>query len=181
MTAEDRRAEFDALFDDEERFRAWYDVAAPRLYRFLFGRCGGDAELTEELTQQAFVQAVHHRHRFDGRADPMTWLIAIGRNAWLDHVRGQDRAQRGQMRLVVREIASGREAPPPGDDDRDRILAVLRVLPATQRAAMILHHVEGRSVRSIAKELGRSDGAVEQLLSRARAAFRQLYGEADDG
>ena len=54
----DRRSEFESIFATEDRFRAWYDVAARRLYAYLVGRCGGDGALVEELTQQSFVNAL---------------------------------------------------------------------------------------------------------------------------
>ena len=57
----DRRLELERIFGDEAAFRAWYEVAARRLYAYLFGRCGGDPSLAEDLTQQAFLQAVRHR------------------------------------------------------------------------------------------------------------------------
>lgn len=178
---DDRQAEFQAIFDDETGFRMWYEVAARRLYRYLFVRCGGDAALAEELTQQSFVQAVRHRHAYDGRSDPITWLIAIGRNRLIDHLRKVEREERRHLRLVVGEIA------PVGvadlwrsRDERSTILDALGKVPASQRAALILHHVDGLPVRDVARLLGRSEGAVEALLSRGRARFRDVY-EADGG
>jgi RNA polymerase sigma-70 factor, ECF subfamily len=179
-TAADRRAEFQAIFDDEDRFRDWYEVAARRLYRYLFGRCGGDVALTEELTQQAFLHAIRHRETYDGRADPMTWLIAIGRNALVDHVRKMQRDERRRLRLIVREIpAEGLGPARHSRDEREVIVAALAGLATSQRTTLVLHHVDGLSVRDIARALGRSEGAVEQLLNRARIRFRELYEEAD--
>ena len=181
-TVDDRRSEFRAIFKDEERFRGWYDVAARRLYRYLYGRCGGDTALTEELTQQAFLHAVRHRDAYDGRADPMTWLIAIGRNVLIDHARQAEREERRRLRLMVRAIPPDELGPAPASrDERELIVAALAGLPPTQRTALVLHHVDGLSIREIARSLGRSDGAVEQLLSRGRARFRELYEEADHG
>jgi len=180
-TVEDRRDEFRAIFEDEERFREWYDVAARRLYRYLFGRCGGDTALTEELTQQAFLNAVRHRATFDGRSEPITWLISIGRNVLIDHARRLEREQRRHLRLVVREIQPDGARALPVPDERELVLHALRGLSATQRTALVLHHVDGLSVRDVAKALGRSEGAVEQLLNRGRARFRELYEEAGRG
>ena len=83
----ERRSELQAIFADERQFRPWYDLAARRAYAYLFGRCGGDASLAEELTQLTFMDALRHRDTYDGRADAITWLIAIGRNRLLDHLR----------------------------------------------------------------------------------------------
>jgi RNA polymerase sigma-70 factor (ECF subfamily) len=178
----DRRPELERIFEDEDAFQLWYEVAARRLYAYLFGRCGGDPSLAEELTQQAFLQAVRHRESYDGRSDPITWLIAIGRNRLIDHMRREEREERRHLRLIVREISAPRSIEYlRSHDERADILAVLRRLPAGQRAALILHHVDDLSVREVASALHRSEGAVEALLSRGRARFREIYEEADGG
>jgi RNA polymerase sigma-70 factor (ECF subfamily) len=170
------------MFEDEARFRDWYEFAARRLYRYLFGRCGGDVAMAEELTQQTFLQAVRHRDAYDGRSDATTWLISIGRNLLIDNVRRLDREERRHLRLVVREITPvGGEDKWQLRDERELILDALRRMPAGQRAALVLHHVDGLPVRDVARALGRSEGAVEQLLSRGRARCRELYEEADHG
>jgi RNA polymerase sigma-70 factor (ECF subfamily) len=138
--------------------------------------------LAEELTQQAFLHAIRHRDDYDGRADPVTWLIAIGRNVLIDHVRRVEREERRRLRLIVREIpAHDAGSVSASRDEREVVLKALAGLPASQRTALVLHHVDGLSVHDVAKAMGRSEGAVEQLLNRGRARFRELYGEADRG
>ena len=68
-TGEDRRRELADAFGDPRAFRAWYDDAVGRVYGYLYGRCGGDIEVAEEITQQTFVQAIRHWQAFDGRSD----------------------------------------------------------------------------------------------------------------
>jgi RNA polymerase sigma-70 factor (ECF subfamily) len=129
------------------------------------------------------MDALRHRATYDGRADSITWLIAIGRNRLLDHLRRVEREERRRLRLVVREI------PPEESDrtawqtqeDRDDIFRAMRLLPATQRAALILHHVDGLPVRDVALVMGRSQTAVESLLSRGRERFRTVYEDDDRG
>jgi RNA polymerase sigma-70 factor (ECF subfamily) len=179
----DRRAELQATFADEQRFRPWYDVAARRVYAYLFGRCGGDGSLAEELTQLTFLDALRHRDSYDGRADSVTWLIAIARNRLLDHLRRQEREERRRLRLLVREIApqDAHDAAWRTRDEREDIVQALRGLPATQRAALILHHVDELPIREVATAMGRSQTAVESLLSRGRERFRKIYEEQDRG
>ncbi len=178
----DRRLELERIFEDEDAFQLWYEVAATRLYAYLFGRCGGDPSLAEELTQQAFLQAVRHRDSYDGRSNPITWLIAIGRNRLIDHLRREEREERRHLRLIVREISAPHSIEyMRSHDERADILAVLRRLPAGQRAALILHHVDDLSVREVGSALHRTEGAVEALLSRGRASFREIYEEAERG
>ena len=52
----------------------------PRVYGYLYARCGHDPDLAEELTQETFVEAIRDRRGFAGRADAVTWLCAIGRH-----------------------------------------------------------------------------------------------------
>ncbi len=163
------------MFADPAAFRRWYDVAVVRVYGYLHGRCGGDAALAEELTQQAFIQAVRHWQSFDGRADPVTWVCSIARNKLTDHYRELDRQERRHLRLVVREIDMQDAVADRAVEDREAILGALRGLPALQRAALVLRFVDGLSVRDVAAELGRSEDATESLLRRARDRFRQLY------
>ena len=49
------------IMADQAGFRDWYELALPRVYRYLLARCGGDADLAEELTQQTFVEGVRRR------------------------------------------------------------------------------------------------------------------------
>jgi RNA polymerase sigma-70 factor (ECF subfamily) len=49
----------------------------------------------------------------------------------------------------------------------------LRDLPPDQRVALTLKAVEGMSSGEVAGAMGVSEGAVEQLLVRARAALRK--------
>jgi RNA polymerase sigma factor (sigma-70 family) len=86
-TASEGRSEVAAVFADELSFRAWYERSLPRVYAYLFHRCGRDPELAEELAQQAFVEAVRSRSRFRGQSDAVTWVVGIARHKLVDHFR----------------------------------------------------------------------------------------------
>jgi RNA polymerase sigma-70 factor (ECF subfamily) len=51
--------------------------------------------------------------------------------------------------------------------------AMLATLSPQDRAAIVLVHVEGMTVREAAETLGTTEGAMEQRLLRARAALRK--------
>jgi RNA polymerase sigma-70 factor (ECF subfamily) len=168
-----------AVFGDELAFRAWYEKTLPRVYAYLLHRCGRDAELAEELTQQAFVEAVRGRARFRGQSDPVTWVVGIARNKLVDHFRRAERDQRRQAALVARQSGHhGTGQPPPGiqPDDIDEALSVL---PALQRAVLVLHYMDHLPVREVAGVIGKSEAATASLLARGREAFRQAFQEAD--
>ena len=160
---------------DERAFRAWYDAAVPRVYGYLFQRCGRDSELAQELTQETFVAAVGAR-RGPTAEDPVTWVIGIARHRLADHFKALERRDRGFLRLASRlvepKVTWIGETEPEG-----RLIAAMRRLPAAQRAAVTLRYVDDLPVREVAALLGKSEGAVESLLSRARETLRQVMGD----
>jgi RNA polymerase sigma-70 factor, ECF subfamily len=173
--------EFEAAFESERAFRAWYDNALPRVYAFVVTHAGGDRALAEEITQQTFVEALRTHGKFDGRSDVVTWLCGIARHRLADHFRRVDREERRRMRVVVREVSPRVDVEPfAAIDQRAEVEAVLRTLPALQRAVLLFMYVDGLSMREIARELRRTEGAIESLLGRARANFRRAMGDAID-
>ncbi len=165
------------VFASEAAFDAWYERTLPRVYGYVFSRCGRDPDLAEELTQQTFVEAIRSRSDFAGRADPVTWLTAIARHRLADHFRARDREERRRLRLVVRAVDPGGERAWSRAGEREAIARALATLPALQRAALVFTVLDGLTVREAAKLLGKSEGATESLLTRARAGFRRAYGE----
>jgi RNA polymerase sigma-70 factor (ECF subfamily) len=171
----------EAIFASESAFRAFYEAALPRVYGYLYSRCGADPTVAEELTQQTFVTAVREHSRFKGKADALTWLTAIARHKLADHFRRLDREERRRLRLVVREIELQ-----PGTrawdrlGEREVLIGALRTLPALQRAVLVLHYADGLSVREVAAQLGRSESSVESLMTRGREGFRRAYGKVLD-
>jgi RNA polymerase sigma-70 factor (ECF subfamily) len=168
-----------AVFTDEPAFRAWYERSLPLVYGYLFHRCGRNAELAEELTQQAFVEAVHSRDRFRGQSDATTWVVGIARHKLVDHYRRAERDTRRLAALSARElgdVSHPGSSPPTMPDDIDDALALL---PALQRAVLVLHYMDRLSVREVARAIGKSEAATASLLARGRDTFRQGYQGTD--
>lgn len=172
--AEPARGALGDVLADEVVFRAWYDRSMPRVYGYLFQRCGRDRQLAEELTQQTFTDALR-THRRATADDPVAWVIGIARHRLADHFRALERRERGFLRLLSRSPAP--DVTWIGDQEPEGVLVEsLRHLPAAQRAAVTLRYVDDLPVREVAALLGRSEGAVESLLSRGRETLRRATG-----
>ena len=62
-------------------------------------------------------------------------------------------------------------------EHRARLFSLVTQLPADQRQVIVERFVEQRSIREIAQQLGRSEGAVKQLQFRALEKLRaQMEG-----
>ncbi|MGI8428032.1 MAG: sigma-70 family RNA polymerase sigma factor [Solirubrobacteraceae bacterium] len=103
-------------------------------------------------------------------SDLRGWLHRIVHNAALDAVkrRGYDDS----------EIPDSAISPARTDELAERrldaasALAAIAALPKSQRRALTLTAIEGRSGEDAAAEMGISDGAMRQLVYRARSAVR---------
>jgi RNA polymerase sigma-70 factor, ECF subfamily len=179
----ERADRFRSLFGDESTFRAWYDAALPRIFGYLFERSGAVRTVAEELTQETFIEAVRVRDRFDGRSDEMTWLVAIARHKLADHYRRLAREERRHLRLIADRRDETTEDPWRSVETQREVFDALSRLPAMQRAVLILHYMDDLPVAEIGVELGKSEGAIESLMSRGRDRFRRLLQttEVDDG
>ena len=171
----DEGASFARLCADERAFNGWYERALPRVYGFVHGRAGRDIALAEEITAQAFTEAIRARNSFDGRSDPVTWICSIARNRLLDHYRRAARDQVRHLRLIVTDLNANDAREWDRVDQRDAVLSALSTLPPLERSALMLRYVDGYSVRETAHLIGRSEAATESLLSRARDRVRAAF------
>lgn len=103
------------------------------------------------------------------------YLIVACRHTFLDELKAQRRRalrehRSSQLHLVH---TTGEQV-----SDRDATDALAQ-LPADQRAAMVLRYVDDLPVAAVARELGRSVGATESLLVRARTTLRTVLQQGD--
>jgi len=149
-----------------------YDDALPQVYGYLLARCGQRA-LAEDLTAETFLAAVTACRRTPPPAPSTGWLVGIARHKLVDHWRAAERERRG-----LRAVESEPDPPDdPWDERLDALLAhqVLEGQTGVHRAALTLRYLDGLPVPEVARVLGRTVGATEALLVRARTAFRRSY------
>ena len=175
VEAADKGASFAALCSDDGAFTDWYETALPRVYGFVYGRTGGDSVLAEDVTAQAFLEAIRARQSFRGRSDPITWICSIARNRLIDHYRQEARDHARHLRLIVTDVSSTEGAAWDRLDVRDAVLSSLAGLPPLERTALILRYLDGYSVRETARLIGRTEPATESLLMRARDRVRAAF------
>lgn len=153
-----------------DTFLDLYERAFPDVYSYVASRVG-DRGAAEDVTQEVFVAGA--RHVALGNDVDVGWLKTVARNKLIDHWRARARDDR---KLA---LAYSAEPTPTADSgsppDADRVTQVLADLNPTYRAALVLRHLDGLSVPEVAELLDRSVEATEQVLSRARAAFRSSY------
>lgn len=144
----------------------------------LAARLVGSVPDAEDVVQDAYVSAYRAlvAGRFDARSSVKTWLYRIVTHRAIDALRSTARRPVGTDQLD--EMAVAPATTPEAHLALVELSQWLEVLPPEQRAAVVLHSVQGFSSHETAEILGCSEGAVEQRLVRARATLRSRRGAA---
>jgi RNA polymerase sigma-70 factor (ECF subfamily) len=156
---------------DPARFAELYERNFDRVYVFVAGRVSSRAE-AEDVTADVFHHALANLGRFEWRGVPfLAWLLRIARNAIADRWKRTGREQLDPAPEGSVDSDHVREA-----EEEIGLSAMVEDLPVDQRRVLLLRFVEEKSIREIAQELGRSEGAVKQLQFRALENLRARLG-----
>jgi RNA polymerase sigma-70 factor, ECF subfamily len=164
---------------DRQAFGEIYDLYAARVHAFCRAHSTGREE-AEDMTAQTFERALVAIRRYEHRGRPFSaWLLRIAGNLVVDRYR-----RRGGVHLTylgtdpIPEPLHGHgEGDVPSRlveqwEEAGRLLAHVATLPPDQQQAITLRYWEDRSVPDVAARMGRSEGAVRQLLHRAVKSLR---------
>ena len=170
---QDDRLLVEAAQRDPARFDELYERNFHRVYAYVVRRVG-NRHHAEDLTAEVFREALAGIGRFEWRGVPfIAWLLRIASRAIADHWQKSAR-ESGNPALDS-------DRPGPEDIERDAMLfQLVDRLPEVQFRVIRMRFVEQKSIREIASELGRSQGAVKQLQFRAIEHLRaQMKGAHD--
>ncbi len=164
----------------EGRLDALYAALAGRLRGYLYSLCR-DASLADDLVQDTFMQLHRSRRTYEPGRPVTPWVFAIARHVFLMHRRSTGRRLRFQDALLAETLRTDQ----PRDDaaalvDGDEVRRALRQVPADQRQAVLMHHVEGRSFAEIAARLGIRVNAAKTRAFRGMKKMRETLKRSRD-
>jgi RNA polymerase sigma-70 factor, ECF subfamily len=157
---------------DAAAWRAWYEVEYAPLEGYVLWRCGSLRDLADDVLQETWLTAVRRIRRFNPAAGPFhAWLCGIAANV----LRNQLRSRRRRAR---RQGAFPPDVGAATDRDRaERVAEALAGLPERYERVLRMKYLDRLGVAEIAAACGETEKAVESLLTRARVAFREAYGD----
>ena len=167
-------AQMQAYLDGRiEAFDALYAAFAGRLRGYLLSQCR-DATLADDLLQETFLQMHRSRRTYQPGRPVTPWVYAIARHVYLMKRRSAGRRVRFEERLVA-DARSGDVVHDALDTmaERDAVRRALRDVPADQRQALLMHHVEGWSFHEIAARLGIRVNAAKTRAFRGMKRMRE--------
>ena len=175
------------LEGDQASFDAFFNSYYPRLFRFALVRLDNDRDLADETAQVVLCQALSKLDTYRGEAPLFSWLCTFCRYEVSKQRKARHRAQ-GDTPLTeddpaVKAALDSLLAQTSADPDvalyQSEVQRLFKVamdhLPALYADTLEAKYVHDLSVNQIASQLGRSPKATESILTRARAAFRDVF------
>ena len=173
----DERLLIEAAQKDPLRFAELYDCHFERVYAYIVRRVGNRAE-TEDLTSEVFHHALANLKRFEWRGIPFAaWLFRIAANLISDRWQRAGREPLTDDADV--ESVPGKTAAIEEVERRATLYRLVGTLPAEQRRVVVLRFVEDKSIKEVAREIRKTEGAVKQLQFRALTTLRTRMEGAD--
>ena len=168
-TESEERLLIEAAQSDPSRFTELYEQNFYRVYAYVARRIRDRAEI-QDLTAHVFQQALANLGKFKWRGSPFAaWLYRIASNAIADQSRQKVRESVDQP---TRSSESSTATDLEEVERRARLFSAVDKLPEDQRRVIGMRFADEKSIREIAEEMGRSEGAVKQLQFRALENLR---------
>jgi len=176
----DERRLVEAAQSDPARFAELYERYFEVVYAYISRRVNDRGEV-EDLTADVFRKALGSLSRFKWTGAPFAaWLFRIASNLIADRAKRKTR----EGNATIDEAESTRSLRNPKSskqiqqldleecERRARVFKLVEGLAEDQRRVVVMRFAEEKSIRAIAEEMGRSEGAIKQLQFRALEHLR---------
>jgi len=155
------------------------------VYRLALRYGQGNEAWAEDVTHEVFITVLDRIDRLSDHDSLEGWLYRVTTNRCLGRMR-RDRWRRALLRgrlAVVDPADLDVERQVDARAQLNRASDALAGLPAKERVAFCMLHLDGKSQREIAEVLGHSKGYVSKLLKRAHDRLRETTKgkDGDDG
>ena len=185
----DERSDADLLsahvHGDADAFGVLFARHRDRLWAVALRTMGNPEDAADGL-QDGLIAAYRRAGSFRGEAAVTTWLHRVVVNACLDRIRAaqvrradplpddlDDHRDRGSLSTSLPDDPADTAVQA---ERRRQVLDALAVLPAEQRAALVLVDMEGYPVAEVAQMLDCAVGTIKSRCSRGRTRRAELLG-----
>ena len=160
---------------DEAAFEEIYSRYGKKIYGFLMRRLGQPDDCAE-LFQETFLRLHKGRSLYRPEMPFKAWVYTIANNLIRDRLRVNGRSR-------ISQLPEGEENPiegvvPDGSHKLFFFKEAFARLTDDQREAIILSRLQGLRYEEIARVMGRSTEAVNQLIQRAMHHLRECIDES---
>jgi RNA polymerase sigma-70 factor (ECF subfamily) len=172
----EERAQLKAIAaGDAKALERLFTHAQARIFRFLMRMVKSQA-IAEELLNEVFLSVWQNAHRYEGRSEPMTWILSIAHNKAISVLRKRTEVL-GIVDEVARDLAAEDDAPDVVAQKKDKgakIKACIAELSTDHRTILDLVYYQEQSVAEVAAILGIPESTVKTRMFYARKNLSEL-------
>ncbi len=185
--------EGDTLSSGNELFRRYLDGETEafddiiNLYRenliFFIMRYVRCVSVAEEIAQDAFVELLLHKHRYNFSSSLKTYLFTIAKNKAINHLRRQKFVSDEEIDVNTESDQEALAEKIIKNEQNEILYKVLDRLSEDYRCALYLVYIEELSYDEAGRVMGKNRKQIENLVFRAKASARKefekegVYGE----
>jgi RNA polymerase sigma-70 factor (ECF subfamily) len=161
----------DALDKNPYVSRSALEAIHSQVYGWALSRCDFEHAAAEDLMQQAYVELLSGRARFDNKSTLKTFVFSVVQNL----ARSRFRRLSSRLRLVKRYQAevSANVVETAEPDSNDSVWRAVRALPARQRDIIELVFCRDLTVEEASAVMGVTTGTGRVHYDRAKKALRE--------
>ena len=163
---------------DTDAFERLYLATRSKLYGVTL-RILRRADLAEEIMQESYVKIWSHAGHFNPRlGSPITWMVAIARNAAFDLLRKKSETSIEDEPKAIEISAETRDplAPREMSEELKRLLACMTALEEEHRRVLLLAYYNGWSREQLAKKFETPVNTIKTWLRRGLIQIRECMG-----
>ena len=162
---------------DIEKLGLLFERYHKQLYNFfLFGT--KNRQVSEDLVQDIFLRILKYRHTYRDKANFMTWMYKIARNARNDYFR--EHSDRYEQPVEDYDLVSSDPNPEEKcerDDEINILHKALAKLPEDKQEVIIMSRFNNIRYEEIGKILGCKTGTVKVRVYRAMRELTKIYSK----
>lgn len=140
-----------------------YEKYCNSIYRYLL-LLTKDKQLSEELTQETFYQAIKSINKFSGKCSIYTWLCSIAKNCFKNYVKKNQKYVYYDNIEIISNDSTFEES---------GLYNVINKLESPYKEIVQLHIYDEISLKEIAKILGKSESYARVMFHRAKDMLRK--------
>src|SRR5512142_710537 len=170
-----------AQHGSDEGFTHLVEAYQTHVYNLCY-RMLGESEAAEDASQEPFLRAYQHIHRYDRKRPFVTWLLSIAAHYCIDRLR----RRKFSMTSIDQDEEEGGFELPDGDapspeseaiygEQKQQMQRMLKRLDSVDRAAIVMRYWHDCSEVEIAESLNLTVSAVKSRLHRARRALAESW------
>lgn len=159
----------------EEQFLKKYDEFSDVIFRHCFFRLS-DRDKAKDATQEVFIRFWKYMAEGKEVVNARAFLYKIANNLIIDEYRKREVVSLDQMQEEVGfDIGFDEREDIETRDLASRLLVLMKALPPGHREALVMRHVDGLSVKEIARITGETENVISVRIHRAIEKMRTIY------